>query len=188
MDSIACFFEEFSSISNDSALLVNNCIEIAEIKANTIIVREGDLHPYMYIIRKGMVRGYTENSDGTEDTNSFWKECETFGDVKSYITNGPVTKSYQALEDLIVYKVDKVKFRKLFYENIELANLGRIIVENFIFKSDIRQQILAEQKPTDRYLTFCKLRKGIHSKVKLKYIASFLQITPETLSRVRSAS
>ena len=174
-------------LSDESFDLIYPCVERTEIKKNEIIMTQGKSHPSIYIIRKGIVRGYTVTCSGLEDTNSFWMEDETFGDVKSYIANNPVSKTYIALEDLIVYKVDKEKFRQLFFVNLELANLGRLMVENFVFRSDHRQLILSEQKPMQKYLKFCALRKGVHARVKLKYIASYLQITPETLSRVRSS-
>lgn len=187
MDFLKEYFDQFLPLSKESFALVCNCIEKVEIKSNTLIMTEGKVHPYIYIIKNGIVRGYTTNDDGTEDTKSFWQENETFGDVKSYISNLPVSKNYVALEDLIVYKVNKVKFRELFYINIELANLGRLMIEKFVFRSDIREQILNVQKPCDRYTLFSKLRKRLNTTVKLKHIASFLKITPETLSRIRKS-
>lgn len=187
MDFLKYYFEQHLALSKDSFKLLCNCFEKLELKSNTLIMEEGKFHPYIYIIRKGVVRGFTLNDNGVEDTKSFWFENETFGDVKSYIANLPVSKSYLALENMIVYRVDKLKLRELFYLNIELANLGRLIIEDFVFRSDIRQQILIETKPKEKYLKFCKLRKGIHTRVQLKYVASFLQISPETLSRIRSS-
>lgn len=186
MDFIKYYFNKIMPLGDESLQLLSQCIEKVEISSGTILLKEGKRHPYMYIICKGIIRGF-KSKDGVEVTTTFWMEDETFGDVKSYITNDPVSKTYQAMENMIVYRVDKFKFRQLLTLNLELATLGRLIIEKFAIRNDIRMIILSNKKAKDRYIVFCNLRKGVHTKVPLKYIASYLQITPETLSRIRSS-
>lgn len=186
MEFIRHYFNKLISLSDESIALLATCTERIEIKKNTIIMEEGFTHPFIYILDKGCVRGFNKIED-KEITTTFWMENETFGDASAYVTNLPISKSYQAMENLIFYRVDKMKFRQLLTINLELATLGRLIVESFIVRSDIRLKILSLSNPKDRYDKFCELREGIPARVKLKYIASYLQIAPETLSRIRSS-
>lgn len=186
MEYVVKYFSKICELSNDSIILLLSCIDKVEIKKNTVIIKEGKTHPYIYIIEKGLVRGYTTD-DFIEDTNTFWMESETFGDVKSFISDIAVSKSYQAVEDLLVYRVDKFKFRGIFTENIELATLGRKILENYILRSEYRVTLLKISDLIIRYRTFCEMRKGLNNRIKLKNLASYLKITPETLSRIRSS-
>lgn len=185
MDFIKHHFTQLIPLSCESIELISICVEKIEVCKDCIVIQEGCRHPYMYLICKGVVRAYN-TIDGKEETNTLWMENETFGDFRSYITDNPVGKTFQALEKCVLYRFDKQKFRSLFDKNIELANLGRLLVEDFLNRSDIRLQVLSLTDPNQKYRAFCKLRKGLQHRILLKYVASYLKITPETLSRVRA--
>lgn len=112
-----------------------------------------------------------------------WNENEVFGDVITYISLEPATKSYQVLEDSVLFKIDIARFRALFEINIEISNMARIMVERYILKQE------SEKNVTEiRLLSkdFRYLRPDLIYRVKSIHIASFLNMTPETFSRAHS--
>ena len=181
------FFDQFLVLSPEAKELISETIDYQTFRKNTIILNIGVYNKYMYIIKKGIVRGFIHN-DKEEVTLSLWMENETFGDISTYITGAKTTKAYEALEDLEVYTVEIASFRALFEKNHEICNLGRIIVEQFVLKTERLKNALRFTCPEDKLKQFIVNRPGLISRVKLKQIASYLNITPETLSRIRKSN
>jgi CRP-like cAMP-binding protein len=114
------------------------------------------------------------------------KENEAFGDVSAYMTQQPAIKSYQLLEDSILYRIDLTKFRRLFLIDHEICNLGRIIAEQHILflQKSIKQY--NGMTALEKYECFLQDRPDLVFRVKFIYIASYLHMAPETLSRIHS--
>ncbi len=181
------FFDQFLILSAEAKELISETIDYQFFRKNTKILNVGMHNKFMYIIKKGVVRGYVNNDKEEEVTLSLWMENETFGDVSTYITGSKTTKAYEALEDLEVFAIEIAPFRALFEKNHEVCNLGRIIVEQFVLKTERLKNALRFTCPEDKLKQFLANRPGLISRVKLKQIASYLNITPETLSRIRKS-
>ena len=186
MKTLFDFFDQFLVLSPEAKELISKTVDYQFFRKNTLILNVGVHNKYMYIIKKGIVRGFF-NNDKEEVTLSLWMENETFGDIATYITGSKATKSYEALEDLEVFTIEIAPFRALFEKNHEICNLGRIIVEQFVLKTERLKNALRFTCPEDKLKQFLANRPGLISRVKLKYIASYLNITPETLSRIRKS-
>jgi CRP-like cAMP-binding protein len=184
MEFITEYLQSIASLSSYSLNLVLQTITVEKIKRNTLLVEQGKHNKHMYVIKKGIVRAFV-NENGEDKTISLWMENETFGDVYTYITGEVATKSYIAIEDLMVYKFDTEKFRALFDINHEICNLGRLFVENFIVRSKFECFFHSKASPKEKYQFLFENRKQLINRVKLKDLASYINITPETLSRIR---
>jgi len=187
MEYITQYLQSIVPLCNYSLNLVLQTISIEKIKRNTLVVEQGKHNKYMYVIEKGLVRAFV-NDNGNEKTVSLWMENETFGDIYTYITGEVATKNYLALEDLIVYKFDSEKFRALFDINHEICNLGRLVVEDFITRSRFECFFHSNASPKEKYEYLLKHRPDLLKRVKLKDLASYINITAETLSRIRKAN
>lgn len=187
MEFISQYLQRISPLSNYSLSLILQTVSLEKIKRNTLIVEQGKHNKYMYVIRKGIAKAYV-GENGDNKTVSLWMENETFGDIYTYITGEVATKNYIALEDLIVYKFETEKFRALFDISYEICNLGRLLVEDFITRSRFECIIHSNATPKDKYDYLLQHRSNLLNRVKLKDLASYLSITPETLSRIRKAN
>lgn len=184
MESVIQFFEYFLTLSEESKKLILECVQLKKIKKNTVIVEEGQKNKHMYIIKKGVVCGI-KNIEGAPKIVNIWMENETFGDVATYINDDVATKSFTALENLEVYMVDTKKFRDLFNTSIEICNLGRIIAEKYIIKTEFLHSVYYKKSASERLDFFENTKPGLINRIPLKTIASYLDITPETVSRLR---
>lgn len=187
MEFLKNYFGTFLKLSPESLDLIFTTVTKEKIKKKQLIVEQGKPNHYMYVIKQGLVKAFI-NVDGEDVVLSLWMENETFGDVSTYITGCCSTKSYVALEDLEVYKFDIKKFRALFDSSHEICNLGRLLVENYVIRSKFEQYFNQNKTPMDRYNYLKANRKGLISRVKCKDLASYIQMSPETLSRVRKIS
>lgn len=185
MNSIFDYFDQFLPLSEEARKLVLSTVVVVNVPKGTVLVSQGKINADLYIIKQGIARGYYLH-DGIEVTSTLWKENEVFGDVITYISYEPATKSYQVLEDSVFYKLNIPGFRALFEINIEIANLARIMVEKYILKQENEKKRFRDMSAYERFEVFITERPGLIHRVKSIHIASFLDMTPETFSRVHA--
>lgn len=186
MNSVFDYFSRFMVLSDEAKGLIEGTVEMVYIPCRTVIVRQGQVNNSMYIIRKGIARGFrTYNAE--ELTVSLWAEGEAFGDVTTYITGGPAAKSYQLLEDSELYCLNIGQFRALFAVSHEVCNLGRLIAEEYIVRMEERKREYMALSASERYQYFITKHPQLLRRIKYKYIASYLGITAETFCRIHVA-
>ncbi len=184
MQNLFDFFEKHTPLSESSKAMILSTAEIVKFKKNTIIIHEGDKNEFMYIIKEGLVKGYYFKN-GEYKVDTIWMKNDTFGDVITYITGRPATKSYVATEDVEAFQIDTKKFRALFEQSHEICNLGRLIIEQYIVKNEFFRKSILNKTAEEKYVFLLDKHPEIYKRCKLKDIASFLDICPETLSRLR---
>ncbi|MCW3162218.1 Crp/Fnr family transcriptional regulator [Chryseobacterium oryctis] len=141
--------------------------------------------PHIYFIKKGIVRAYASR-DGNDITFWFGNEGETVVSMKSYVENKPGYENIELLEDCELYKLETNNLRKLFNEDIHIANWGRKFAERELVKTE--ELIISRQFKTslDRYKDLMKDKPSLLRRVQLGHIASYLGITQVSLSRIRA--
>ncbi|REC66760.1 Crp/Fnr family transcriptional regulator [Chryseobacterium flavum] len=141
--------------------------------------------PYVYFIRKGIARAYATTS---ENDITFWfgSEGQTVISMKSYVEDKPGYESIELLEDCDLYRIETEELRKLFHEDIHIANWGRKLAETEMIKSE--ELIISRQFKTslERYKDLLTYQSELLKRVQLGYIASYLGITQVSLSRIRA--
>ena len=165
------------SISEQAMQLLLESAEMMSFVPKDIIVHEGEINTNMYILSKGIWRAYTFK-DGTEDTFWFAVESEIALPVWGY--------TIEAVTESEAYCLSKQKLEILFQSSVQLANIGRRILENFML--EIETSWLSSYKRTaiERYAILLDKQPEIIQSVPLKYIASYLGVTAQSLSRIRA--
>ncbi len=184
MKEVLNYFDQYLVLSTEAKELILSTIDFIKVRRGTHLITVGNINNYMYLIKKGVVRGYYFK-EYNEITISLWMENEIFGDVTTYITRNSAIKSYQASEDLELYRINIVNFRALFDVSPEICKLGRIMAEKFIVKTEYLKNCLRDLTAEEKYQLFLIIRPSLINRVKLKQIASYIDIAPETLSRLR---
>ncbi|PKF76138.1 Crp/Fnr family transcriptional regulator [Chryseobacterium sp. PMSZPI] len=141
--------------------------------------------PYLYFIRKGIARAYSSTSDN-DITFWFGSEGQCILSMKSYVEDKPGYESIELLEDCDLYMLETEHLKKLFNEDIHIANWGRKLAENEMIKSE--ELIISRQFKTslERYKDIIQYQPDLLKRVQLGYIASYLGITQVSLSRIRA--
>ena len=107
--------------------------------------------------------------------------------IESLFREEPSKLVIEALEPTHVYALPKKRLEEVALHNVNIQILYRKILEESLIISQRRADLLRFESAKDRYLKLCKLNPKVIMKAPLVYVASYLQMTPETLSRVRSA-
>lgn len=141
--------------------------------------------PHIYFIKKGIVRAYA-STEANDITFWFGSEGETIVSMKSYVEDQPGYESIQLLEDCDLYMLETESLRKLFNEDIHIANWGRKFAERELVKTE--ELIISRQFKTalERYTDLMTQKPNLLKRVQLGHIASYLGITQVSLSRIRA--
>jgi len=183
MKSILDFFDQFIRLSPVARKLIVSTSDEIQLPKGEVLSMEGESNLHFYIIKSGLVRGFYETPK-KQITCCLRKENEGFGDMITYITGPAMQITYELLEDSTLFRVRVMEFRALYSVNHEICNLSRIISESFILhllKGRRRYRELTAQQKYDYFLTDLP---GLIYRVKFIYIASFLNLSHETLSRI----
>jgi CRP/FNR family transcriptional regulator, anaerobic regulatory protein len=148
------------------------------------LFREGDNVKSLYFLHTGVLRGYYLK-DGAEHTCNFFFSPYMMTDVHSVRENTGTLMNVQALKDAECYEVDFMELEQLAFKN---PNLLRVFFKmyEFLFQLSIKRQIsFVYDSPKERYMKLFKERPNVIAEIPQHYIASYLGIQPETLSRIR---
>lgn len=185
MNTVFDYFDKFLLLSDASKKQILSVIDVVQFSKGAIAVEQGKHNKYIYIIKKGIARGFYQHHN-EEVTSTIWQEGEVFGDVMTYISTKPASKSYQLLEDSTVFRIDIERFRALFNLNHEICNLARIVVEQYILKQETDKKRYRDLSASEKFQMFLTDRPGLIHRAKFIHIASMLNMKPETLSRIHS--
>ncbi|SIP86812.1 cAMP-binding domain of CRP or a regulatory subunit of cAMP-dependent protein kinases [Chryseobacterium sp. RU37D] len=140
---------------------------------------------HIYFIKKGIVRAYSRAED---KYITFWfgSEGETIVSMKSYVENKPGYENIELLEHCQLYKLETENLRKLFNEDIHIANWGRKFAEKELLKTE--ELLISRQFKTasERYNDLLKNKSFLLKRIQLGHIASYLGISQVSLSRIRA--
>lgn len=177
---------ELYPVSDEAMNLLLSSFKRQVIPAKTIIIEGGKINRNVYFIEKGITRSFCL-FDGKEVTTWFSLEggaaCSSF----SLYRNQAGFEYVETLEEVEAYVISITELNELYKKHIDLANWMRVLQqENFLLLQDTHIARL-NQPAIERYREFLKNFPDISNRVNLKYIASFLGITPQSLSRIRKS-
>lgn len=152
------------------------------------IITQGCISNHLFIIEKGIVRCFYENLDeATETTLLFGIEGNLFTSLASVVYGQPSQTSYEALSDVTVLSISFDDFWKLCDECPDLMRWQSHYQLYQLYTLEKRATLTGIGDAYTRYMQYIKMRgKETISKIPLKYISQYLNISQETLSRIRN--
>lgn len=148
------------------------------------LLKEGEVCRRVVFIEKGLVRYYLSNN-GEELTYYFNKEGEWVCDYPSFLPKMPTIANIQALEDSTIFTITYDDLQKFYQEGEHAERFGRLAIEQ-VFTNVIQQvSSLYNDKPQVRYQKFMDTYFEIAQRIPQYYIASYVGVKPQSLSRIR---
>ena len=149
------------------------------------IVREGERNSSLYLVAQGIWRGHYLR-DGVDISLWFASGGDTLFSSWSYVADRPSLTSIEAMSDSTVFRISKQKMETFFASSIAFANIGRIIFERQFLDMENWMINGGAAQAKQRYLALLEQNPELLQHVPLKHIASYLMITPQSLSRIRA--
>lgn len=176
----------FITLTGEEEQYFLSLLKQKKLKRKQILLQEGDVCRYQYFVNKGCLRSYTIDDKGQEHVAQFAIEDWWIGDMYSFLTQTPARLNIDALEEAELLYIDQPSLETLYTRVPPFERFFRILIQNAFIAT---QQRLVESisLPADqRYCRFIEKYPLMEQRIPLKYVASFLGITPESLSRIRS--
>ena len=176
----------YSTMAHDELDILESILVPMRFSRGEKIVDQGDVCDSIYYVDRGMVREYYFKNH-KEVTEYIAVDGNIFMCIESLFREEPSQLIAESLETSYVYALPKKRLEEVALHNVNIQILYRKILEESLIISQRRADLLRFESAKDRYRKFCKLNPKMIMKAPPVYIASYLQMTPETLSRVRSA-
>jgi CRP-like cAMP-binding protein len=163
--------------------LIENTYPI-KVKKGKKLHKSGEICDMIYFVNKGAIRGYVK--DAKKDiTTWITVENELVASIHSFILQIPSFENMEAIEDSELLGMKHADLQHLYTIDIEFNIMARRIYEKYYADAEIRALIARLSKAEIKYEYFLKTYQHLSNRISLTYIASFLGINLETLSRVR---
>ena len=177
----------YSTMSHDDLDELESLLIPMKFKKNQTILSEGEICENFYYIHKGLIRQfYVKN--GKEVTEHLGVEGGMIYCIESLFKEEPTRLQVESLEQSILFAIPKKRLEQVAMHNQNIQILYRKILEKSLINSQIHADLVRFETAQDRYKRFFKMHPQVSLRAPLVYIASYLQMTPETLSRVRAVT
>lgn len=165
------------------SFLVDN-IKSCSFGKNEIINREGEICNRLYLIKKGLVRGYFVR-ESTEITTWVDSENEIFTSITGFFRHEKSRENIQSLEDTHCDYLEYEDYQYCLSKFPEIRKIHRILLENYYVLAEHRVYLARIPNARNRVKFFIEHSKpDVINRIPKKHLASFLAIRPETLSRI----
>jgi len=185
MEKIIAAIAELHPLSEKSRREFSKIMEIQHVKKKTTIAELGKVPTHFYILTSGIVRSYITDEKGKEFIRSIYTPMRSVGAFSALIKQTPSTIVYDCLTDCELISCDFSKFKKLALKNIDLAVLYSKALERVFVRMEKRIIDLSTLDGKQRYLKLKQRIPEIEKLIPQYHIASYLNITPVQLSRIR---
>jgi len=172
-------------LTPDEIKILQSKFTYKHFRKHQYILQQGELSRVESFIVNGLTRTYEVDEKGQEHILQFGMEDWWIGDMYSFLSGKPSAFNIDCLEDTEVLQITKSNLEQLYGEVPKMNQYFRLLLEKALISTN--QRIIASLRKTaaERYLEFLEKYPFINQRVSNHQIASFLGITPQSLSRVR---
>lgn len=178
---------KYSTMTLDELSLLESILIPMKFPKGELILKEGEVCHNIYYVDRGLVRLFYFKND-KELTEHLQVENNIVMSIESLFKERPTKLQIEALETSIIYAIPRQKLEEIALHNGNIQILYRKILEESLIQSQIHADMLRFESAQDRYKKLLKMQPQIVLRAPMNYIASYLQMTPETLSRVRNST
>lgn len=178
---------KYSTMTHDELDILESVLVPRKYTKGQMILSEGDICREILYIDIGLVRQFYEKNDRIV-TEHLGVDGGIVMCIESLFREEPTKLQIEALENSICYALPKQRLEEVALHNVNIQILYRKILEESLILSQVHADLVRFETAQNRYKRMCKLMPKVVQRAPLNYIANYLQMTPETLSRVRSAS
>ena len=167
---------------------VNGFFHLLELADGDHWVRAGDLCEEFFYISEGLVRIYYIDQDGHEVNEGFYEEGKLLGPISSFVNGTPCLYYIQAIEPCTLVVANYPKFQEYAYDKPEVLRFVITFMQSLFLSNAKRDAKRLTSSGEQRYRWFCREYAYLQDRIPQYHIASFLGMTPVSLSRLRKSA
>lgn len=185
MDKLISHIQTLHPLTAAAQQSLHDSFKQVTLAKNDFLLTEGKICRHLYFMEQGALRGFY-NLEGKEITHWFGFENDFITSFHSFITGQPAVESIQLIEGCVLWSISKDSLNELLNRHSDIERLLRIAYEKYYIRLEERFVNAQFKTATERYEDLLQRTPHIAERVSLGHIASYLGISQETLSRVRS--
>jgi CRP-like cAMP-binding protein len=190
------FFENLSKIMNtmqerieftfEEMTLLQQYLKLSTFKKRELLVAQGAVENRLHFIVDGVTRSFFQK-DEKEISFEFYFTGMFISSYASFLTQTPSAHSIEAFTPLTVLSIQHADYKMLLSKSRNIEIFSRLLTEELFKKVSERNRDLLSLTATERYVKLLNLHTQYVREIPLKYLASYLNVTPESLSRIRKS-
>lgn len=177
-------FNSINPISKELEQRLSKTLQVKTFPKKYFLLKEGQVSNYIYFIEKGFLRSYYINNS-KEITGWFMKENDIIISVNSFYKREPSYEWIQTIEESTLHYIHYDELQKIYKDFIEFNIAGRVLTEIYYVLSEERLYGMRSHTAEERFKFLLEKHPEIIQRAPVGYIASYLGISLETLSRLR---
>jgi len=174
-----------SKLNYEEQVAFDSIIAKREIKKGDFLIKENTIADKIFFIERGACRSYFIK-DGEDITDFFFFDGDFASDFASFYSGNPSLLNLSCIEDTVVLEMKKNDLEKLYSQSITFSEIGRLTAEFSFILVEERMRLLHTESLEVRYNWMIKNFPLVFQRVPQYYIASFLGVKPQSLSRIRA--
>jgi CRP-like cAMP-binding protein len=184
MNEIRKFINNISPMNDSDWEFFSSKLKEVKLGKNTTLLKVGKVENHLYFISKGIIRLYIPK-DEYDLTFGFLFDNEFVTAYDSLLTQSPSEYQIETLTETILWKISNKDLQEV-YERTSSGNvIGRKMAESMFLIKSKRELSFLSKTAEERYLNLFSDRPELFKRIPLKYIASYIGVTPQALSRIR---
>jgi CRP-like cAMP-binding protein len=184
-DQLKIFCNTTIPLTKEELNLIDNYFEVVKLRKKDFLLQGGKVCDFIGFIAEGTIRHF-HVKDGVEKTCDISFENAWVTDFQSFTHGIASIMNLQAMADTSLFIIKKENLYKLYHECNKYETFGRLMAEQVALKATEIAMSLSSEKPEERFQNLIKKQPDLFQRIPQKYIANFLGISPESLSRIRS--
>ena len=178
------YVSKYADLTDEDLELIRPRMEVRELAKRQMLIHAGEQEQYLNLVVKGVFRKYFYK--GREEViTQLAKEGDLICSSVSFFTGLPSQYSIEALEPAIVYSLSRENLEELYTRSPRIERLGRKIITDLYLSKERWEQDHIQFDIRQRFVNFVHNNADLIQRVPQKYIASYLNIKPETFSRLK---
>ncbi len=182
------FFQNFNNkvaLTGEDELQLKKYLSPKKLRKKQYLLQEGDVCRSIAFVEKGILKAYSVDEKGSEHIIQFGLEGWIISDLYSFLTEEPATYNIDAIEDSELLLISKSAHEELLQQMPKYETFTRLNITGAYLSMQRRLTSIISSPLGERYSKFMELYPDIAQRVPQHMIASYMGLTPETLSRVR---
>lgn len=178
------YIGRFMTLSPDELAAVTKVMEVRSCDKKVRLIEAGQTEDYLHFVNKGLLRKFFYKG-GQEVITQLAREGELICSSVSFFSGMPSTYVVETIEPSILLSLHRNELEKLYVQYPRMETLGRLLITDLFLQKEYWELDRIRYDTKERFVRFVLENTDLFRRVPQKYLASYLNIKPETFSRLK---
>ena len=184
LDMLRQYVSGYVALTNEEFTFLADKIVVRRLDRKHMLVRAGEVEHYMNFVVKGLVRMYFYRGK-TEVITNIAKEGLLISSSASFLSGAPSSYFIETLEPSLLLSLTRQDLDRIYQQSTRIEKLGRLMTTQFVLQKEEWELECMRLDTRERFLRFVENNPDLMQRVPQKYLASYLNMKPETFSRLK---